>query len=254
MAFRNIKITPYEKPCPKLPNLRYSVYEGRFDELGGWEELPPEAEGTSVILTSNLGNKSKQFLIRYTGILHVKEPGTYTFLNVPGGSGLVRINNEEAIALSENNSSATVELLEGELPFELFYSKYRDWVEPGLGLAVSGEGLREYLISDRGGNNESRVDPILVDPLEKPVLRSFMDLPDGPRVTHAVSVDNPDQLHYTYDLDHGALVQVWRGDFLDATPMWHDRGDGSSRPLGAVHHFTTQPALAVVQLPSSQAA
>ena len=34
-------------------------------------------------------------------------------------------------------------------------------------------------------------------------------------------------LHYTYDMDHGNMVQLWRGEFLDATPMWHDRGDGS---------------------------
>ncbi len=35
-------------------------------------------------------------------------------------------------------------------------------------------------------------------------------------------------------MDHGMIVQAWRGDFLDATPMWHDRGDGSSRAAGSV--------------------
>jgi hypothetical protein len=34
------------------------------------------------------------------------------------------------------------------------------------------------------------------------------------------------------------MFQVWRGAFIDATPMWHDRGDGSSRPLGAVLSLT----------------
>ncbi|HEV7381345.1 MAG TPA: hypothetical protein VGN64_16215, partial [Dyadobacter sp.] len=53
-------------------------------------------------------------------------------------------------------------------------------------------------------------------------------------VVHAVNVGSPSNLHYTYDLDKGAVLQVWRGDFLDATPMWHDRGDGSSRPRGSV--------------------
>jgi hypothetical protein len=32
-------------------------------------------------------------------------------------------------------------------------------------------------------------------------------------------------------MDNASLVQAWRGDFLDATPMWENRGDGSSRPL-----------------------
>jgi hypothetical protein len=42
------------------------------------------------------------------------------------------------------------------------------------------------------------------------------------------------QLHYTYDMDKGMIVQAWRGAFLDATPMWHSRGDGSSRPSGSL--------------------
>ena len=254
VAFRNIKLTKYEKPRPELKNLQYTVYEGRINDFSTFASLPPEAEGSSVILTSDLSNKSKKFLIRYTGTLAVKEAGEYTFnLRVPGGSGLVKIGKQEVIPLSENNSKGTLSLPAGEMPFELFYSKYTDWVQPGLGLSISGIGLREYLISDKEGIIGNVVDPILVDPIEKPILRSFMDLPDGPRVTHAISVGSKEQLHYTYDLDHGTIVQLWRGGFLDATPMWHQRGDGSSRPLGSVHHFAKQPGLSVARLSSEQA-
>jgi len=81
------------------------------------------------------------------------------------------------------------------------------------------------------------VDPILIEPSENYILRSFMDLPGYPRVVHAVSVGSPEKVHYTYDMDNAAIIQVWRGGFLNATPMWHDRGDGSSRPLGTVQRF-----------------
>jgi len=54
------------------------------------------------------------------------------------------------------------------------------------------------------------------------------------RVVHAVNVGSPDKLHYTFDLDNANIVQIWKGNFLNTTPMWDDRGDGSSRPLGAV--------------------
>jgi hypothetical protein len=47
------------------------------------------------------------------------------------------------------------------------------------------------------------------------------------------------------------LVQAWRGGFLDATPMWHDRGDGSSRPIGAVLYFG-EPAFFIQKLASAQ--
>src|SRR5690606_26982116 len=58
--------------------------------------------------------------------------------------------------------------------------------------------------------------------------------------------------HYTYDLDNGSLVQLWRGGFLDATPMWHERGDGSSRPQGSLQLLIKNPALTIAQLNSQQ--
>src|SRR5690606_39702282 len=92
-------------------------------------------------------------------------------------------------------------------------------------------GIRYHLMSDiEDMQQNSAPDPILVSVENTPVLRSFMDLPGGHRVTHAISIGSNQGLHYTYDLDHGALVQMWRGEFLNATPMWHQRGDGSSRP------------------------
>ncbi|HYH56008.1 MAG TPA: DUF1080 domain-containing protein, partial [Anseongella sp.] len=92
-------------------------------------------------------------------------------------------------------------------------------------------------------------DPIFVDAPVNTTLRSFMDIPGGRRVVHSLSAGSKEQVHYTYDLDHGALFQVWRGGFLDATPMWHSRGDGSSRPRGALI-VLGEPAPALARLSS----
>lgn len=97
----------------------------------------------------------------------------------------------------------------------------------------------------------NRVYPILVEASEIPVFRSFMDLPGGKRVVHAVSVGSPANVHYTYDTDKGTIIQVWRGGFLDATPMWYSRGDGSSRPRGAVQTFG-DPAMSIAKLPGRE--
>ena len=101
--------------------------------------------------------------------------------------------------------------------------------------------------------NGNSVDPILIEPSENYILRSFMDLPGSPRVVHAVSVGSPEKVHYTYDMDNAAIIQVWRGGFLNATPMWHDRGDGSSRPLGMVQRFG-KPSLTLSRLANDQSA
>jgi hypothetical protein len=59
-------------------------------------------------------------------------------------------------------------------------------------------------------------------------------------------------VHYTYDMDRGMLLQVWRAGFLDATAMWHDRGNGCSRPRGAVQ-LLGKPAFTLAKLSSQDA-
>lgn len=134
-----------------------------------------------------------------------------------------------------------------------------------MSLAVSGPGIREYLLTSTL-SEDAITDPILVEATTNTLLRSFMDLPGTPptgvmgqtrraayRVTHGVSVGSPEQVHYTYDLDNGSVVQVWRGTFLDTTPMWDNRGDGSSRPTGMVQRFG-RPALMLTPMGADQTA
>ncbi|GAA4449730.1 hypothetical protein GCM10023189_09300 [Nibrella saemangeumensis] len=260
VAFRNIRYVTYDKPRPELMNLRYTVYRGRFEKEADLGNTPPEAEGPINLLSANVTRLPNDFLIRYTGTLRVKEPGEYRFnLGAPGGGGQLRINNNIVVKPGGGNLRGSVTLPAGDLPFELLYTKFVSWARPGLGLAVAGPGIREFVISSPvdGGNDET--EPIYVDAPTNTVLRSFMDIPNESgqgrrtRVTHGVSVGSPDQVHYTYDLDKGALVQVWRGEFLDTTPMWNNRGDGSSRPRGTVQRMGL-PVLFVGKLSSQQAA
>ncbi|UJH90687.1 DUF1080 domain-containing protein [Antarcticibacterium sp. 1MA-6-2] len=114
VAFRNMEITGFDKPRPELTNLKFKVYEGKFDKEPNYNNLPPEAEGESVVLTSDLSTKSEQFLIRYTSDLQVEEAGEYTFnLNTSGGAGLIRINGNEVVPLSNGRGRATVNLQPG---------------------------------------------------------------------------------------------------------------------------------------------
>lgn len=235
VAFRDIEITSFDKPLPEISGLTYEIFGGRFEQEPDFSSLTPESKGSLATLSSRLNPGSDQYLIRYKGTLDVEEAGEYTFnLNVPGGLGRVTVNGEDALSFGQGYRRGSANLPAGEVPFELLYSKYMDWVEPGLGLAVAGPGIREFQMSSSNSVQRNEADPILVDPKEKPLLRSFMDVPGYGRVTHAISVGSERKVHFTYDLDHGNLIQVWRGEFLNATPMWNSRGDGSSRPLGSV--------------------
>ena len=94
----------------------------------------------------------------------------------------------------------------------------------------------------RGATN-----PIILNPGAKPyLLRSFLRY-GGTKKTHAISVGNPNHSNFSYDLKQGALLQVWRGEFMDVTGMWEARGEPqTATPLGAVVALTEKPTLAVL--------
>ncbi|PWS26899.1 DUF1080 domain-containing protein [Pedobacter yonginense] len=99
------------------------------------------------------------------------------------------------------------------------------------------------------GNDD---DPIYVDATSNNMIRSFIDVVPGVRSVHAISVGGPEKVAYSYDLDNGTLLQGWHGGFIDATPMWHDRGNGTSRPLGSITRLTKKPVLAIARLASDK--
>jgi hypothetical protein len=239
IAFRNIVVSVFDKPKPVVTDINYSVYKGKFTSEPDYKNTKALSQNTSPIITALInGLPANEFLVRYTGILHITVPGMYHFnMATFGGGGILKINNNIIIPYKEWSGSAEINLPAGNLPFELMYAKYVDWAKPSLIISATGPGIREFLISDGSIPSAEEVDPILVDAAEKNMLRSFMDLPVGGRVTHGVSVGSTEKMHYTYDMDNGMIVQVWRGNFLDATPMWHERGDGSSRPAGTVKYF-----------------
>jgi hypothetical protein len=251
VAFRNLRITNFDKPRPVLSPLHYTVFKGRLTKEEQLEQLTAVTEGTIDLLAADMHNVENEFAILYEGSIKIEVPGEYHFnLSAPGGIGHMKVGDKIAIPTHEWGGEGTVLLSAGEVRFSIFYSKYYDWAQPVINLKISGPGVREYSANERAASFARAVDPIFVTTPSNTLLRSFMDLPDHGRIVHAVSVGSPSKIHYTYDMDNGTLVQVWRGEFLDATPMWHERGDGSSRPRGSVLRFG-KPAPTVAKLSTS---
>ena len=256
VAFRNIVVSNYDKEKPTLSAIACSLYNGMFTKEPDYKQLKAITQKTLPTITTHIdGIPNKEYLIRYTGILHINEPGSYTFIaHTAAGNSAVTINDNPVFVLNKNNSKGTVNLQAGDWPFEFVYSKHIDWAKPSLALNITGPGFREFTISNVNSIAETNdADPVLMNATENIILRSFTDLPVGGRVTHSVNVGTPEKIHYTYDMDKGMMVQLWRGNFLDATPMWHERGDGSSRAAGAVQYFGT-PMLTVGKLTDVNAA
>ncbi len=252
VAFRNIQIREFNKPRPELTDLQFAEYKGKYQPAASYAAEKPESKGRTAHLTANAGALSKEYILIYKGTLQVKDPGEYTFdMNAQGGAATMKINNAIVVPMGNNNPRGRATLPAGNLPVEITYARSGDWGVPVLGMVIAGPGTRGFYIGD--AITPDATDPILVDAESNTILRSFMDLPGYGKVVHAVSVGSPEKVHYTYDLDKGAIVQVWRGEFLETTPMWHSRGNGTSRPQGAVQRFG-KPLLTLGKLASQQQA
>lgn len=94
--------------------------------------------------------------------------------------------------------------------------------------------------------------PILLNPDAKPyLLRSYMNA-GGKKLTHVISAGSPQQLNFSYDMRQGALFQVWRGQFLDVTEMWHERGEPQlAVPLASPLMLGNAPSVAALPTPQS---
>jgi len=252
VAFRNIKITPFNSPMPELENLKFELYKGRFEDETAYKKMKPDLIGKTDVISMNITNFPPSFLTHFSGVLRIRESGVYHFgLNISGGSGSLKINDKDVVSLGQGSGrgSGDISLTVGEFPLDILYSKLVTWDKPVIGVEVSGPGIRPFKISDAniGAEHEN---PILVDASVNTILRSFSDI-DTNKVTHGVNVGSPLKVHYTYDLDKGMIVQVWRGDFLDVSSMWHGRGDGTAHPLGMVLQFGN-PAPAIEKLGSPE--
>lgn len=258
VAFRNIVVTKRSGQPVGISPINYSVWYGKFREASEFVNLKPEATGTIEKLTWKVSNKEDEYALKYNANLLVPKAGNYKLICQLGGRSVVRVNGKELLAdawvFSGDRREATTELPAGSVPIEITVTKSDNWMPPIVGLWIEGPDTRATEYHEFNSVLALPApDPIYLDAKEPTVFRSFMDIErkDGAwsnnkhRVVHAVNVGDPKELHYSYDLDNGALFQVWKGEFLFNSPMWDNRGDGSSRPRGTLLPLEDGPTVAL---------
>ncbi|TAE47792.1 MAG: DUF1080 domain-containing protein [Bacteroidetes bacterium] len=253
VAFRNMKYRHYNQPPVTISNLSYRWYNlAKGDDKSGRK---PDEVGSMKDLTWEAGPNAERYIMVISGSLKIPAEGTYVFEQMNYGSGSLAIDGMPAISHEYGQHRGSVKLSAGDHTFELRYAKEENWYPSGLGLSVEGPNVRRTALNPISSVAiPDPTDPIGADVGSEPyILRCFVDVTEGGkrhRITHAANVGSPLGAHFTINLDNGALVQSWRGPFMDATPMWHDRGDGSSVPAGAVQLLGDLPQ--VIQMSPDQ--
>jgi hypothetical protein len=236
VAFRNLRYETYEKPTASLGEVSYDYYTGKFTE----PIIPttkPVSSGKIPALTYRVIPVNNDYLVHYKAELTIPEDDNYEFQTYWTGSGELKVDgvvlNKGAHWFNEMVPASTF-LKAGKHVLEIVHVKDFPWGPKALGLQVKRIGARLVSLHER----TSLLDPDAVGLIEvkanaEPVLQRSFAFHQGKKKTHVIHVGDPAGLHYSYDLKQGAILQVWRGKFLDATQMWDNRGEPqTSEPLG----------------------
>ncbi len=241
VAFRNIRYRLFEPLQITPEELSYKVFKGTFSDLPDLSTLSAAYQGEMESLTQEVVAENDQFILHISGKIALPNPGQYLFTLVTSGNGVLKVDGKTVVNYGWWTRTGATELEAGTHQLEILYHKRDTWYPNGLGLELEGPMLRKtalHTLSSMPLTNP--VDPIYIDVGSTPkIMRCFIDYSEAGsaksrRIVHAINVGFPEGGSYTYDPDRANIALAWRGDFLDATPMWNNRGDGSAKPKGSI--------------------
>jgi hypothetical protein len=260
VAIRNIRYKAYGTATVALKNMKLQAYDN-IKIIGDFQTQAPKADMDIDVLAHLAPASRDKFAGRINGTIQVPATGEYVFnLNLAwipldtnpnwtNGAGELTIGDKKVLTVTGRTGVAdgTVSLAAGDHPFSLTYYKSSEyWYARSndITLTVSGPGIAPTALNTplRAADPVGAI--ILKAESETAMQRGFLNH-QGRKRTHVLSVGEPGGANYAVDLSKGALLQIWRGGFLETTPMWYGRGETQlALPLGSVISFAAAPGLA----------
>lgn len=248
-----------------IPLLRYEYFElsDGANRLNNWAQTP--ALKTGYINRFDLGSiraRGNSYAIRFTGKLHIPKAGEYLISTFTPSFVSVFLDDQKIIndfgkKKGAQKAEGYIELSEGLHDFRLEYVQPGGWGFMNVKYKAPEEKGEKFLNTMGGGKaiaTPGASNPQKLETDDFPyLLRSFLYFP-APKVyeaatkrTHVISVGEANGPHYSIDLQNGALLQMWRGDFADTHDMWVGRGEPQvMRPLGAAISLDGSPQWAAI--------
>jgi len=156
-----------------------------------------------------------------------------------GGNKVARIDGKNG-----GVASGMLNLTAGDHPLMLAYFKTNTSRNNSISLSVEGQNVASTAFSSTPLRTFTPVGAITVKVGREPVMQRGFVNHQGRKKTHVILVGEPEQTNYSLDLSKGQFLQLWRGEFMEATPMWAGRGETQlSIPLGSVIEFSSKPSL-----------
>jgi hypothetical protein len=228
VVFRNIQYALLDDFKIRFSELNYEYYEGDFNEFEKVEPTHLVRKGKAEAIDIKLADNPSKLCLEFNGKLNLTEATEYQFIIKKIGKARLVIDGEQVIRTRElfDDYSISRKLTAGEHTIGFSYLKDFSWAPTGAGLFIGKLNSRPQPLHTAGSLPVIPPTPLIeVNTGREPeMVRSFM-YHGGKKKTHEISIGDPGGVHYSYDLDQAGLLQVWKGEFLDATEMWYERGE-----------------------------
>jgi hypothetical protein len=240
IAIKNFRYAPQDELNVSLSDITYKYYEKTAKSLEEASKTKPTSEGKAKAIDSRLASARDNYFLMFDGNLNIEENSEYLFSSIFTGDGGLIIDGDTVIPKGWTFIGAypfygKTNLTKGSHKFKLWVNKEVTWARSGLALSIEKANSKTVSLHAPASLPERAPDPLINIRSEKEptIIRSFM-FHKNKKLTHVISVGDPAQVHYSYDLLQGAMLFVWKGDYLNATDMWYERGEPqTSSPMGA---------------------
>ena len=245
IAFRNINYALLNNFNAPFSDVKYAYYEGKFNNFNELTKDKLTREGNSDAIDLKLADNPNAVGLVFTGDLKIEKAEEYQFMIQRNGMTTLSVDGETIL---NEGVLASRKLSAGTHTLRLGYIKNHSWGPGKLGLSISKLNSRPLALHGSASIPSEVPAPLIhVEPIREPeIVRSFM-MHDGRKKTHIISVGDPSGINFSYDLDQAALIKMWRGDFLNVTEMWYERGEPQlALPIGASIELMGRPVVAIV--------
>jgi hypothetical protein len=228
VAFKNIVYEVFEKSDISFTPVTFEVSEG---VVNNFKQTNPKivASGTIPQVTQKIINAKRDFLAKFQGKFTTKVADNYTFIGQWEAIGAVVVDNDTVIQgwhQPFEYVKGRKKLAAGEHSYTILYTKDYNWRPNSLGVFIQKDQWEKQNITERTSLLDMVPVPLIeVKPTDQPAVQRSFIMYGNKKISHGISVGMPDGLSFSYDLNQGGFLQLWRGKFLNVTDMWHDRGE-----------------------------
>ncbi|MEJ7645573.1 MAG: DUF1080 domain-containing protein [Chryseolinea sp.] len=256
VAFRNVRYALLDDFHVDLTELTYEYYEGDFNDFTKVEARHLIRKGKADAIDIKLADNPYKLCLVFTGKVELKENTDYQFIVKKIGKAKLNIDGEDIITTRDlfQDYEVSKKLSAGAHTIKFTYLKDFAWAPTGAGLFIGKLNSRPQALHTTASLPPLPPAPLIeVIPGQEPErVRSFMEH-HGKKKTHVISVGGATGINYSYDLKQAGLMQVWKGNFLDATEMWYERGEPQlARAMGPVLDQSGKAPLALLATTTAQ--